>query len=102
MRGRNGQPRDAEVGETLPEGRVVSGLALHDRPDARRRTLALEVAADRVLQEELVVGEAEIHVARAVRAYFRESRGSPRPRSAMMLRWMLAAPPAISTPSDHM
>src|SRR5262249_56796117 len=79
---------------------------------ARRRTFGLEVAPNRLLEEDLLLGEPEVHYALRARCwplmlapptrYLRASRGSPSPRSAMMLRWMLAAPPAISTPSDHM
>ena len=63
----------------------------------------VEEAADRVLQQDLVFDSPKsMMTVPGVRRYLRASRGRPRPRSAMMLRWMLAAPPAIRMPSDHM
>src|SRR5206468_443597 len=65
----------------------------HHRAYAFGRALVGEEAPHGVLEQPLLFVEIEIHSAH---------RGSPRPRSAMMLRWMFAVPPPISMPNAHM
>src|SRR5205085_11486641 len=55
------EPGDAQLREPVPERGIVAARALHDPPHARRRAFRLEPAADRVLQQDLLVREPEVH-----------------------------------------
>src|SRR5262245_50445586 len=93
------EPAEAELDHPLPERGVVA-LALEDRAQVRRRALPGQEAPDRLLQQALLVGEVEVH--RPALRCAHQSRGSPRPRSAITLRCTLALPPAIAMPSEYM
>ena len=94
---RQENPARAELHESLPEISVESVFRV-ERGSSRARVAPLDSeAADRLEQLLLLLGEEEAHFASS-----RRSRGSPRPRSAMTLRWMFEVPPAMATPSDPM
>jgi hypothetical protein len=93
------QPAEPQLDHALPERGVVS-LPLEDGPRVRRRALLGEEAADRLLQQALLVGEVEVHWPELRCAH--QSRGRPRPRSAITLRCTLALPPAIAIPSEYL
>ena len=58
--------------------------------------IVVEKTLDGALELDLFRGQEKIHG--QLPASCPLSRGSPRPRSAMMLRWMFEAPPAMATP----
>ena len=98
--GRQMDPGDTELCEALPEDGIEADLVVEELAQARHRTLIVEELGDGLLQHPLLVGEIEIH-AHLLRSAA-TSRGSPRPRSAMTLRWTLAVPPAIAIPTVAM
>ena len=55
------EPGEAHLRQALPERRVVPGAGVEDLPQARRRTLALDEALHRLLQQLLLLGQAEMH-----------------------------------------
>ncbi len=79
---------------------LVTLLAVEDLTQTRGWALVLDELLHRLAQHLLLFGKIEIHWALLLSAA--ASRGSPRPRSAMTLRWMLAVPPAIAIPSEYM
>ena len=81
--GRHRESGHAEPDESLPEGRVVAGRPFHHRAHPRRRALGVEEAADRVLQENLVLRESEVH---GVPAPLTSSRPRPPRRAAARAR----------------
>jgi hypothetical protein len=57
----HGEPGDAHLGEALPERGIVTGAGVEDLAQARRRALARDEAAHRLLEQELLLGQAEMH-----------------------------------------
>src|SRR4051794_32446563 len=81
----------------VPEPLVQSAVALERGPHGGGRALLRKEAAQAVFELALGVVQVEVHQASPAS---RVSRGSPSPRSAMMLRWMLDAPPAMALPRE--
>src|SRR3546814_1350027 len=73
-------------------------LNVENLVDAQRVAAVAQQILDRREKGELVFGEEEIHAP----APCTRSRGRPRLRSAMMLRWMFDVPPAIDIDSEIM
>ena len=57
----NGEPGDAHLGEALPERGIVTRARVEELAQARRRTLARDEAAHRLLEQQLLLGQAEVH-----------------------------------------
>ncbi len=79
-----GEADDAGGRQGVPQAGHGPGVVLPGVAHRRRRALVGEDVADGVGEEDLVLGEAEVHG-----AYF---LGRPRTRSAMMLRWISLVP----------
>ena len=78
---------EAELGELRPQRVGAPRCGFPRRADALGRDLGHEELAHRLLEQFLVVGEAEIHV--CVLPY---ARGMPSMRWAMILRWISLVP----------
>ena len=94
------QAREPHLDHALPERGVEARLALEQGPHVRGRALVVEELPDRLLEQLLLFREFEVHLLVLLSA--KTSRGSPRPRSPITLRWMLAVPPATAIPSEYM
>ena len=57
----HGEPGDAHLGETLPQRGVVTRAGVEDLAQARRRTFARDEAAHRLLEQQLLLGQPEMH-----------------------------------------
>ena len=93
--------RDAELGERAPDRAVVGAVLFAQLAHALDRHLIREEAAHRLVEQELIFRESEIHESLPPQALAGlGSRGSPRPRSAMMFFWICAVPPPMIKPSE--
>ena len=89
---RQQQPEDAELGQGAPEVGVEAGAGGGELAEPLAREGIGTDLADPGAQRFLVLGRQEIH-----RMLRYRSRGRPRTRSPMMLRWICEVPAAIES-----
>ena len=86
-----GEAEPAELGHLAPEIVAVALGVVHHLADVRGRAALVERRADGVLEENLVVGEREVHRAAPARSA-RASLGRPRMRSPITFFWISLDP----------
>lgn len=91
-----GDPANAQRHQCLPARGVEVGVAIGEGVEALHRPAVGQRPAHGVLDRSLLIAKMKVH--RYFSALIARSRGKPSPRSPMMLRWMLLAPPAIELP----
>ncbi len=97
---RDRRTADAHLDQGLPEFWIVARVAVEDLAHPRERTLVLGQLSNRRLEQLLFFRDVEVHG--YLLLWAAQSRGRPRPRSPITLRWMLELPAAIAPPSEPM